>query len=212
MTKKVSGAEDGVTAKGRAMRDRIIENAGELMFASGVQQTTLDNVKDAAGASKSQVYHYFSDKDALVQGVIAFQGARIIETQQPELGAIDSIQSLKRWRNRIVQACDTLGVVGGCPIGSLANELSPHSESHRRALAVHFDHWAALIKAGLQRMQENGSLGPALNPKALSIALLAAVQGGLLFAKLNHSSKAMSEALDEIIQLIETSSKRAKVR
>ncbi len=212
MTKTISGADEHFTAKGRAMRDRIIETAGELIFASGAQLTTLDHVKAAAGASKSQLYHYFSDKDALVQGVIDFQGDRVIEAQQPELGAIDSIKSLKRWRNKLVQLCDAFGVNGGCPMGSLASELSCHSENHRRALAAHFDHWAALIEEGLQRMQANSQLGPALNPKTLSTALLTAIEGGLLFAKLQRSSTAMATALDEIIRLIEANSKGPGVR
>ena len=33
--------------------------------------TTLDDVKAAAGVSGSQMYHYFPDKDELVQAVIA---------------------------------------------------------------------------------------------------------------------------------------------
>lgn len=188
------------------MRDRIIETAGELIFASGAQLTTLDQVKAAAGASKSQLYHYFSDKDALVQGVIDFQGVRIIEAQQPELGAIDSIESLRRWRDKLIELCDAFGVVGGCPIGSLASELSCHSENHRLALADHFDHWAALLETGLQRMQANGELAPVLNPRALSMTILAAAQGGLLFAKLQRSSEALATAIDEIITLIDSHS------
>lgn len=210
MTKRSSETEDRLTAKGRAMRDRIIQTAGELIFATGARETTLDQVKSAAGASKSQLYHYFSDKDALLHGVIDFQGTRVIEAQQPELGAIDSIAALKRWRDKLVQLCDAHGRIGGCPIGSLANELSCHSESHRRALAAHFDHWAALIEEGLLRMQARGRLGPALSPKHLSTAILAAIQGGLLLAKSQHSSAALATALDEIIRSIEGNSKRPR--
>jgi hypothetical protein len=142
--------------------------------------------------------------------VIDFQGALIMEAQQPELGAIDSIASLKRWRDKLVQLSDVHGRIGGCPIGSLANELSSHSETHRRALAAHFDHWATSIKDGLLRMQESGRLGPSLDPKALSTTILTAIQGGLLLTKLRRSSMALGAALDEIIQSIERNSKRPK--
>lgn len=199
-----------LTAKGRAMRDRIIETAAEQIFATGARETSLDDVRAATGASKSQLYHYFVDKDELLKGVIDFQGKRVIDAQQPELGAIDSIASLKRWRNKLVRLCNTLGSIGGCPIGSLANELASHSESHRQALETQFNLWAASIEAGLSKMQARGYVGPSLNPRSLSITLLTAIEGGLLLAKLQRSSKALATALDEVIRSIERSSSSPK--
>jgi AcrR family transcriptional regulator len=207
MTIRASGTDGRLTAKGRAMRERIIESAAELIFSTGARETTLDQVRSAVAASKSQLYHYFADKDELLSAVIDFQAGRIIEAQQPELGAIDSLASLKRWRDKLVQLSDTHGRIGGCPIGSLANELASHSEYHRRALAAHFDHWAALIEAGLLRMQASGRLDPSLDPKTLSLTILTAVQGGLLLAKLQRSSTALGAALDEIISTLERNSK-----
>jgi AcrR family transcriptional regulator len=212
MSNRTSKPKSHLTAKGRAMRDRIVRTSAELIFATGARETTLDHVKSVVGASKSQLYHYFSDKDELLHGVIDFQGARIIEAQQPELGAIDSIASLKRWRDKLVQLSDTFGRIGGCPIGSLANELVSHSENHRRALALHFDHWAALIEDGLLKMQANGRLGPSLSPRTLSITILTAIEGGLLLAKLQRSSKALATVLDEIIRFIERNSKLPESR
>ena len=212
MTNQASETENRLTSKGRAMRDRIVQSAADLVFAAGARETTLDHVRSAVGASKSQLYHYFGDKDELLLGVIDFQGERIIRAQQPELAAIDSVASLKRWRVKLVQLGDAFGKVGGCPIGSLANELASHSEDHRRALAVHFGHWASQIEGGLLRMQANGCLEPSLDPKTLSITFLTAIQGGLLLAKLQRSSKALATALDEIIRSIERQSERPKSR
>jgi len=212
MTNRTSETDGRLTAKGRAMRDRIVQAAAELIFATGARETTLDQVRSAVGASKSQLYHYFGDKDELLRAVIDFQGALIMEAQQPELGAIDSIASLKRWRDKLVGLSGPHGRIGGCPIGSLANELASHSETHRRALAAHFDRWAALIEDGLQRIQASGRFVPKLDPRALSTTILTAIQGGLLLSKLQRSSTALATALDEIIQSIERNSRRPKPR
>ena len=212
MTNRTSETDGHLTAKGRAMRDRIVQSAAELIFATGARETTLDQVRSAVGASKSQLYHYFGDKDELLRAVIDFQAALIMEAQQPELSAIDSIASLKRWRDKLVQLSDAHGRIGGCPIGSLANELASHSETHRRALAAHFDHWAASIEDGLLRMQASGRLAPSLDTKTLSTSILTAIEGGLLLAKLQRSSTALAAALDEIIQSIERTSERSRRR
>lgn len=212
MTNRISATDSHLTVKGRAMRDRIVQSAAELIFAKGARETTLDQVRSAVGASKSQLYHYFGDKDELLRAVIDFQASLIMEAQQPELGAIDSIASLRRWRDKLVLLADAHGRIGGCPIGSLANELAGHSETHRRALTAHFDRWAALIEDGLLRIRSSGRLGSSPDPKALSTTILTAVQGGLLLTKLQRSPMALGAALDEIIRSIERNSKRPKLR
>ena len=37
----------------------------------GIKQLRLDEVLAAAGSSKSQMYHYFSDRDALIDAAVA---------------------------------------------------------------------------------------------------------------------------------------------
>jgi AcrR family transcriptional regulator len=50
-------------------------------YAQGVERTSLDDVMAASGVSKSQLYHYFADKDALVLEVIARQTERVLDAQ-----------------------------------------------------------------------------------------------------------------------------------
>ena len=47
------------TGRGRASRERIVEHAAELFAERGVAGASLDDVLAAAGAGKSQLYHYF---------------------------------------------------------------------------------------------------------------------------------------------------------
>jgi len=66
-----------LTPRGRVTRQRIVAAAAELMFKDGVAGTTLDDVKDAAGVSSSQIYHYFADKDDLLLQALAASHRRI---------------------------------------------------------------------------------------------------------------------------------------
>lgn len=191
------------TQKGRAMRDRIVATAADLVFKSGAQETSLDEVREKVGASKSQLYHYFSDKDDLLRAVIEFQGLRVIQAQQPELPEVNSFEALRRWRDKLVQLADAHGAVGGCPIGSLANELASQNQSHRSALAAQFASWLGEIKSAFTAMRENGTISPELDPNRLSLLFLSAIQGGLLFAKLHGSPAVLAASLDQLIALIE---------
>jgi len=43
------------TARGAATRSRIVEAAADLIYAHGVERTSLDEVMAASGVSKSQL-------------------------------------------------------------------------------------------------------------------------------------------------------------
>ena len=62
-----------LTAKGARTRARIVEEAAALIHERGVAGATLEDVKVAAEVSGSQMYHYFPDKNELVQAVIDYQ-------------------------------------------------------------------------------------------------------------------------------------------
>src|SRR5271154_3274766 len=137
-----------LTARGAATRSRIVEAAADLIYAHGVERTSLDDVMAASGVSKSQLYHYFADKDALVLEVIARQTERVLDAQQPHLDALDSLPALKMWRNAIVRLNEaTQG--RGCPLGNLAGELANDSEPARKRLADGFSLWRDCLEKGL---------------------------------------------------------------
>lgn len=193
-----------LTPKGRAMRERIVACAADLVFKSGAGETSLDDVCRHVGASKSQLYHYFSDKDALLRAVIEFQGLRVIEAQQPELAAVNSLESLRNWRDKLVRLAEAFGKIGGCPLGSLANELAPYDQSHRAALVAQFEAWRGEIERAFVAMRTGGALDASFDPKSLSALFLSTIQGGLLFAKLQGSPETLAAALDQLIGLIES--------
>src|SRR6201996_3692755 len=127
-----------LTAKGQATRDRIVAAAADLMARNGVAGTSTPAVRDAAGVSSSQIYHYFADKDDLTRAVIAFQTEAILSYQAASLATLDSFDALRAWRDVVVEAARQHGGAGGCPLGSLSSELSDDHQWARDALAASF--------------------------------------------------------------------------
>jgi TetR/AcrR family transcriptional regulator, transcriptional repressor for nem operon len=187
-----------LTVRGAATRSRIVNAAADLIYEHGVDRTSLDEVMAASGVSKSQLYHYFADKDALVLEVIAQQTERVLDAQHPHLEALDSLPALKAWRGAIVRLNRQAGGKG-CPLGSLASELANDSEPARKRLAGSFATWRDRIEHGLAKMRERGELAASADPHELALALLSAVEGGLLLAKTTRSSRPLEIALDMAI-------------
>ena len=71
-----------LTPRGARTRARIVEEAAALIHERGVAGTTLEDVKVAAEVSGSQMYHFFPDKNELVQAVIDYQAETIVDRQR----------------------------------------------------------------------------------------------------------------------------------
>ena len=192
------------TAKGNLTRSRIIEAASELVFTRGVARTGIEDVQRRAGVSASQMYHYFTDKSDLIRAVIAHQTDGIIAAQQPVLDELDSFEALERWRDLLVDMQEQRHCVGGCPIGSIAAEIADNDADARADLVAGFERWEAPIRAGLSRMRDRGELRPDTDTDILALALLAALQGGLLLTQTRRSTTPLSAGLDTVLAHIRT--------
>lgn len=193
-----------LTAKGLATQARIVDAAAELMFARGVSRTTVEDVQREAGVSASQLYHYFRDKRALVRAVIRCQTDAVLDRQQPYLSHLDSFEALHAWRDVQVEVQRQRGGIGGCPIGTLAAELADEDPDARADLAAAFDRWEEPVRAGLRAMRDRGALSPEADPDQLALALLAAVQGGLVLTQTRRDPKALAVAVDTVLAYIHT--------
>jgi AcrR family transcriptional regulator len=190
-----------LTARGAVTRSRIVNAAADLIYARGVDRTSLDDVMAESGVSKSQLYHYFADKDALVLEVITLQTERVLNAQQPHLGAMDSLKALRVWGDAIIKL-NVRAHAKGCPLGSLASELANDSESARKRLAASFAMWSDAIERGLTKMRQSGALSPSADPHELAVAVLSAVQGGLLLSKTTQTSRPLEIAMEMAIDHI----------
>jgi TetR/AcrR family transcriptional regulator, transcriptional repressor for nem operon len=183
------------TERGRRSRDRIVESATELVASRGVEGTGIDHVLAAAGASKSQLYHYFVDKEDLIRAVIARRFDQVVTAQAPLLASLDSWAAIRRWLDLFVGQTEAAGHQG-CPIGTLANELADRDETARADLAACFAAWEGSLIAGLTRMKRRGDLVPNADPRQLAMAVFASLQGGLLLAKTHKDVEPLRVALD----------------
>ena len=77
-----------LTPKGERTRARIVGAAAGLIYERGVAGTTLEDVRAAAEVSGSQLYHYFADKDELVQRSSATSPTPSSETPNMQTSAL----------------------------------------------------------------------------------------------------------------------------
>lgn len=193
-----------LTPKGRATRERIVAAAAQLMQVQGVTRTSTEEVREAAGVSSSQLYHYFGDKGSLVRAVIAYQTERVLGVQREYLGHLDSMSALRKWRDLLVGLEQGLRCEGGCPLGTLASQLAETSPAARVDLCSAFERWEDGIRSGLRAMHDRGEFAKHVDPDRLALALLAAVEGGFLLTQVRRTTAPLEDALDTMLDYIES--------
>lgn len=189
-------AESPATAKGRATRERILQAAAELVAEKGAAGMSLDDVRARTGASRSQLYHYFEDRDDLVRGVIGVTADAVIDAQGDLLHHLDTWAGIDRWLDSHVHGQIERQAVGGCPIGCLVGQLAEHDPGARAAIAEGFDRWEAHLRNGLARMKAQGKLRKDADPAALATATMASLEGGLLLTQVRRDPRQVRIALD----------------
>ncbi|GAB4013889.1 TetR/AcrR family transcriptional regulator [Nocardioides ultimimeridianus] len=198
MTDEAAGRPK-LTTKGARTRARIVEEAAGLIHEHGVAATTLDHVKAAADVSGSQLYHYFPDKNALVQAVIDYQADAIVERNKQVLGTANGIEA---WREMVMAAARRTQAIGGCQLGSLGGQLAENDPEARALIAAGFDRWTAAISDGLRPLEVEGRLPPDIGPDDLATTLLATLEGALLLAQVRRDIRPFETAVNTVLALM----------
>jgi TetR/AcrR family transcriptional regulator, transcriptional repressor for nem operon len=166
--------------------------------------TTLQRFKhqQSIGVRSAERGHAGIER-VLVRAVVDYRTQTVVgEIHGPALAAIEGMDGLRAWRDMIVSVQRDADCRGGCPLGSLGSELAELDHAARCDVAAGYARWETAISACLTGMRDRGQLSAATDPGPLAIAVLAALQGGLLLAKVERDVRPLAAALDVMISLI----------
>jgi TetR/AcrR family transcriptional repressor of nem operon len=186
-------ATQAVTDQGKRTRDSIVDAAAQLMYTNGVAATSLDKILATCGAGKSQMYHYFKNKNQMVEAVIE----RYLETilsHQPAITELDSWEKFDLWVGQLLDI--QRGPTGpiACPLGNLAGELGD-DERIAPLLDAAYREWESHLVRGLETLRDKGLLAEDADPGRLAQATMACLQGGLLLAHVRRDITPLADVL-----------------
>jgi len=192
------------TERGRSTRQRIVTAAREVVSEKGASAASLDDIGARASASRSQLYHYFDDKNDLLKAVAEATTENVLDGQAQLFAALGTWDGLVRWTDALVALQVQDGGEGGCPIANLLGQLGEQHDQIRGVLSSGFDRWEAHIREGLANMVASGELRPDTDIDWLAESTLASLQGGLVLTQARRDSQALRSALNGALALIDT--------
>jgi len=176
------GRPPAVDTAGRPVRERILDAAGRLFYAEGIERVGIDRVLAEADAAKASLYQHFGSKAELVRSYLVAQ----VQAQRPPVEAMLADTALSP-HDRLLSLFDYAAVCAdqpgfrGCPFQNATCALT---EADHPALDVLADQQAWLKRVIQQVVDESPALA---SQDQLAEALAALYNGAIMSAQVERS-------------------------
>jgi len=189
-----------------ATRRKLLDAAFAEFFKHGFQGGSLNQIVDAAGATKGALFHHFTGKQDLGYAVVdELIGPLLMQRWlNPLQGSLDPIAVVKRaFREHVKEDLESGAWVHGCPLNNLAQEMSPLDEGFRKRIDKHYAAWrkgiAAAIAAGIRARKVKKDASPG-NVAALVVASQMGIWGT---GKSSRSKELMLQATEGLCEYLD---------
>lgn len=180
-------------------RDRLIAAMTDALRHRGFHGVGVADILQQAGAPKGVLYHHFPGGkadlavaaiDQVVDRMIA--GLDQLLAQQP-----DPLQATRVWLQNATGRLQASGFDSGCPLATIALETTAADTALRAALARAFDRLRQRLAQALAAAGHD-----ATRAESLAALIVSAYEGGLLQARVAHSTAPLDRVTDALLGLL----------
>jgi AcrR family transcriptional regulator len=156
----------------------VLENAMELFWSRGYDATSLQDLLEATGLSKSSLYESFGNKQSLFETAFTryFEGrARFMRERLDE-----SEYALEFIRECLMSVLEDASRDSprGCMLVNVANEFSSSDPAIHRLVILASKRFRRVFELAFERAQESGEISADKTPEELAL-LMHCVMNGL---------------------------------
>ena len=161
-------------------RQRILDAAFDEFYKNGFQGGSLNRIVVEARTTKGAVFHHFKGKKDLGYAVVreVIHPRFNQQWSDPLANSTDPITDLKRiFRQGAKRKVADGGLVHGCPLNNLAQEMSPLDEKFRQSLEKIYVAWRETVAAAFARGIKAGKVRRDVSPRKVAAFIVAAQAG-----------------------------------
>ena len=167
-------------------RDAVLDSAMRLFWRNGYEATSIQDLVETTGISRSSMYETFGSKEDLFLAAVASYVDRTRRERLTTLARDPSPRAaIARYFDALIDFSLRDGYRLGCLLTNSAIELAPRNREIGRMLADAFQGVEQTFEAVLRRGQELGEIRRDEEPAALARFLLSTIQGLRVLARGN---------------------------
>jgi TetR/AcrR family transcriptional regulator, transcriptional repressor for nem operon len=175
-------------------REALLHAGFDEIYRHGFRSARVDRILDRTSVTKGAFYHHFATKRALGEAIVEeliwgriYQGwIRPIEETDDPLGTL-----VRLMEQTLLEASDEM-LECGCPLGNVAQELSPVDEGFRHRIHGVFERWIGAVAAALERGRQSGRVATRVDSQQAAVFIVASLEGGIAMAKQSRDRAALT--------------------
>jgi TetR/AcrR family transcriptional regulator, transcriptional repressor for nem operon len=181
--------------KSSLTRERILEEAQDLILARGFSAMTVDAICQSSCITKGGFFHHFPNKEALGEAVLAkfWNDAEERQLTAAYRNETDPMKYLEGYLDHAIEAYKDPELQKGCMLAIFTMELAESNEVLFKAASRHFEMFLADFMAMLKRAF--ASINPSFDVQSWSDLYISTLEGSLLLAKAKNDPNAITRAL-----------------
>ena len=186
-------------------KEKVIDSAQALFHLNGFQNTSIDDILEQTGVTKSNLYYHFKSKEEL--GLLILE-KRIDEYETKYLSdtlgnsSLSPEKRLKNYYKKVTAYHKNLDCKSGCPFGNLALEMSDINEKFRLRLSEFFYHWQKIIELCIDEGIKLEEFRNDISAKSISRLIISHLEGAILMTKTHRSIIHLRSGSNTIMKLI----------
>ncbi len=181
-------------------REKLLTSAFCEIHKQGFQSASIANILESTGLTKGALYHHFPTKHALglaiIDEVIAPHLDQLVftnlrESSNPVATLLEIIGNVEKFMGKD-------GILLGCPLNNLMQEMSPLDEQFRHKLNEVLENWQHAIYTALEQGKTQLIIKQDTDCQAASLFIISAWEGCISIAKNKQCINAFSKCMAQL--------------
>src|SRR4051812_39434789 len=184
--------------------DEALDRALHVFWTKGYAATSMQDLLEAMGLSKSSFYEFFGNKHDVFMAALRRYGDREAARLGACVGSGGCARRLIEVQLRsVIERSTGEGDRRGCLTVNCAVELAPHDSVIGTAVAAHLDCMEELYHRLIARGQSEGAIARRHDPRALARYLVNALCGLQVMAKAGRDAAALNDTVSTILTALD---------
>jgi len=190
-------------SKGTVTKQIIIENIIEHIHLHGFAQTSMNDIIALTGVKKGNLYFHFKSKEELILQALKEAQRQYQEYLDKHTRRVSHpISKIEAMLDAVFEYHSKRKFIGGCIFGNTATEMADKHPEFREFINTVFKQWIQWIENQLEEGIAMGILKNETPVQELSHHIIAALEGGILLAKVSKDKKDLYHAIQCIKTLL----------
>lgn len=177
-----------------------LQSAMEVFWSKGYEGTSLCDLTEAMGISKSSFYETFGSKHDLYLETLRHYDETVVKRGASELtGGGSGKEAIRTILYTMIGNCSEESGRKGCFIGNSAVEMSAHDPEARQRVAATLRHMEDAFHAAVVRGQEQGDIAKDKDARLLARSLLVTGNGLQVAGRAEEDCCRLQEVADLVV-------------